>query len=309
MAERHESEHTAAVVERLATLLGGGVVPDTAWQRVAQADALEQAGEAKRRRRAPESTIARLAREVAGGSDAGALLQHHPDATWRALGVTWALATRTGAPLAQSLRQLANGFRDLGQSARDVQVALAGPASASRIVLLLPAVGLVLGAALGFDTIGVLTGSALGFGCLALGGALMLAGWLWNRRLISKATQHPTTPGFGLDLIAMVMLSGRSAEHAMAAVRDALREWGLEGSGFERADGIVHLAAEAGVPAGELLRSEATLERARARADAAQAAAKLGVQLMLPLGACILPAFLAVGVAPLVIAVLQRTIG
>lgn len=137
----------------------------------------------------------------------------------------------------------------------------------------------------------------------------MLAGWLWNRRLIAKATQHPTTPGFGLDLIAMVMLSGRSAEHAMAAVRDALREWRLEGSGFERADGIVHLAAEAGVPAGELLRSEATLERARARADAAQAAAKLGVQLMLPLGACILPAFLAVGVAPLVIAVLQRTIG
>ena len=29
----------------------------------------------KRRRRAPESTIARLAREVAGGSDAGALLR------------------------------------------------------------------------------------------------------------------------------------------------------------------------------------------------------------------------------------------
>ena len=49
------------------------------------------------------------------------------------------------------------------------------------------------------------------------------------------------------------------------------------------------------------------LERARARAAARETAEALGVRLMLPLGACILPAFLLIGVVPMLIGLLSST--
>jgi len=76
-----------------------------------------------------------------------------------------------------------------------------------------------------------------------------------------------------------------------------------------RAEEVLEFAAAAGVPAAGLLRSEARLVRRRARARAARTTAVLGVQLMLPLGACILPAFFLVGVVPLVAAILRSTLG
>ena len=69
------------------------------------------------------------------------------------------------------------------------------------------------------------------------------------------------------------------------------------------------LSRAAGVPAAELLRSAADEARRDARASAQAAAARLGVMLMLPLGACILPAFFAVGVVPLLATVLTSTVG
>ncbi len=73
--------------------------------------------------------------------------------------------------------------------------------------------------------------------------------------------------------------------------------------------GVLDLSRRAGVPAGELLRSEAEEARRAARSDAQVKAAALGVRLMLPLGLCILPAFMALGVIPLLITVISSTVG
>ena len=62
------------------------------------------------------------------------------------------------------------------------------------------------------------------------------------------------------------------------------------------------------MPAGELLRSEAEETRREARASAAAAASVLAVKLMLPLGLCVLPAFMLLGVAPLLLAVITSTV-
>ena len=59
----------------------------------------------------------------------------------------------------------------------------------------------------------------------------------------------------------------------------------------------------------ELLRAEAFRVRRAARADGAARAAALGVRLMLPLGVCVLPAFVLLGVAPLMISVISGTLG
>jgi tight adherence protein B len=73
-------------------------------------------------------------------------------------------------------------------------------------------------------------------------------------------------------------------------------------------EAVLALSRRAGVPAAELLRSEAEEARRAARADAAAKASVLAVRLMLPLGLCVLPAFMLLGVAPLLLAVITSTI-
>ncbi|MEQ1735248.1 MAG: type II secretion system F family protein, partial [Rhodoglobus sp.] len=88
--------------------------------------------------------------------------------------------------------------------------------------------------------------------------------------------------------------------------RDACDEFGVQ---IGDCEGVLELSRRAGVPAGELLRSEADEVRRAARFEAQEKAARLGVRLMLPLGLCILPAFMALGVVPLLITVVSSTVG
>jgi tight adherence protein B len=73
-------------------------------------------------------------------------------------------------------------------------------------------------------------------------------------------------------------------------------------------DTVLALSRRAGVPAAELLRSEAEQDRRAARTQAQLRAAALGTSLMIPLGLCVLPAFMVLGVAPLMLAVLSSTV-
>ena len=72
---------------------------------------------------------------------------------------------------------------------------------------------------------------------------------------------------------------------------------------------MLELSARAGAPVAELLKAEAFRVRRAARADGTARAAALGVRLMLPLGVCVLPAFVLLGVAPLMISVISGTLG
>lgn len=304
---RYPAEQVAVVVERLAALLASGGPPADAWGRLAAFAEAEAEPQTRRRQKADTGPMEkRLAQAVAQGNDPASYLRHNEHEAWRALGALWQLTEQTGAPLGASLRQLAGGFRDLGASEREIAVALAGPAATARLVMVLPFIGIVLGSVLGFDTFGVLFGGVVGWMLLLVGTLLLLAAWWWNRALVSRASRHPRTPGFGLDLVATGMSSGSDAHQVLAETAHTLRDFQLERSGLDRAQPIIELAAAAGVAAGELLRGEAQLERRQARTEAAQSAARLGTALMLPLGACILPAFLTLGVAPLLIAVLQQ---
>ena len=335
------AEHAAAVVERLAALLAGGATPVSAWQHVASFAAFEHprlpdhSGWARRALRGEARLRARLtgtlqgrageiepvevsvARGMRAGLSVGAILRDHDQSSWRALGCAWSLAERTGAPLARGLSDLAQTFRDFGAAEREVELALAGPSSAARLVMGLPAVGVLLGLALGFDSLGILLGTPIGFACLAGGLALMLAAQLWNRALIAAASRREPLPGLVLDLTALGMLGGASALAVLLHVRRVLEDAGLAGTRLHRArkppaesrvERVLTLAREAGVPAASLLRSEAALERRDARSVSSRKATELGVRLMLPLGLCVLPAFLLLGVAPLILAVVTQTI-
>lgn len=304
-ADRLPIERAATVVERLAVLLAGGCTPASAWQHLAELAPVRRPR--RRRWERPRSLPAEIevVRAVRAGADPAVALQAFREPGWRAIGAVHRVADATGAPLAPALRELSAGLADIGTAEREIAIALAGPMATARIVLVLPLIGLALGAALGFDTVGVLLGTTPGAICLVIGGIGMLSGWGWNRRLVARAGKRPPTPGLALDLVAMGLGGGQPAERVLETVRRVLRESRLESAGLATAGPVLALSTQAGVPAAVLLRSEARLERRRARTDAALAGARLGVQLMLPLGVCLLPAFLSLGVAPLIVAILS----
>ena len=268
-------ESAASTVQRLAVLLSAGVSPTAAWGYLDEPLDLE---------------------ELAVGSDA-----------WRGVAAAWRVATDSGTPLAGALRDYARSLRALAAVEREITSALAGPKATARMVMLLPVVGVLFGMLLGFNTLGVLFTTVPGIGCLVVGGGLLGAAALWNRRLVRSAQPGELTPGLRSELVAIALGGGGSVEAAVASVDSALDRYGL--SSRDDVDGVIALSVRAGVPAAELLRSEAEESRRASAAVATQKASVLAVTLMLPLGLCILPAFMVLGVVPLLIAVVSSTVG
>jgi len=232
---------------------------------------------------------------------------------WLGLAAAWQVATQAGTPLSGCLHDLAASLRDLAQVQRDCEVALAAPRATARLVMVLPVIGLLFGSVMGFDTLHTLFATLPGLVCLVAGGLLMLAAASWNRALVRRAAPTELTPGLRLELMAIAMGGGGSMERARMIVQAAIERYriGAEagvGSGIDPIDGVLELSRRAGVPAVELLRSEAEQRRRDARSVAQGRAAALSVTLMLPLGVCVLPAFMLVGVVPLLISVLSSTL-
>jgi tight adherence protein B len=269
-------DDTARLVQRLSVLLAAGVSPVSAWSYLD--------GHEHRAASLPDSL-----REVEPG-----------------LAAAWRVATAAGAPLAPALRQFAAGLWALGDAQREAEVALAGPVATARLVLGLPVVGILFGAVLGFNTLGTLLTTVPGLLCLGAGVALLLAARRWNRRLVDAARPTERLPGLEFELLAIAVSGGGSLDAAREAVSAALAEFALPTGAH--ADAVLELSRRAGVPAAALLRAEAEEARRDARAAAQRASAELGVRLMLPLGVCVLPAFMALGVAPLMIAVISSTV-
>jgi tight adherence protein B len=251
-----------------------------------------------------------------GGPAAGILRSGVPDAPavgtaeWRQVAAAWSVAEESGAPLAACLRATADSARAAQQARRDQAVALSGPVSTARVVLALPVVGLLMGLLLGFDTLAVLVGRPVGWFCLAGAGGLIAAARAWNARLVRRATPSDAVPGLDLELLAVALSGGGSWTSARRRVDDALAEFcdGFhDASPADEIETLVDLSEGAGVPAAALLRAAADERRRDARARSAVAAERLGIALMLPLGVCILPAFLLVGVVPLFVALLSST--
>jgi tight adherence protein B len=287
----------AEVAQRLAVLLGAGVPPGAAWGYLGAAGA-------------------RIAAAIEAGADvAGAIRAEATSASdrpaWAAIAAAWQVATDAGAPLASTLREFAATLRSLEQIERNVVSALAAPRATARMVMVLPVIGILFGAVLGFNTFGVLVTTPAGLACLASGGVLMLIARGWNRRLVTAAQPDGTIAGLRLDLTALAVAGGAPIERAVLAVDQALTSAHIEGRNVDPAavDSVLDLSRRAGVPAAELLRSEADQTRREVAAEAERRASVLAVRLMLPLGLCILPAFMILAVVPLLIAVVSSTIG
>jgi tight adherence protein B len=293
-------EELASVVQRLSVLLAAGVSPASAWTYV---DSSSHAA-------LVEAVIASSGGSISSAIVAGAsALPESEQEFARGLAAAWQVATDAGAPLARSLANFAATLRSLADAEREVQVALAGPTATARLVLFLPVVGILFGLLLGFNTLGTLFTTGPGLFCLVTGAALLVGAGKWNRRMVRGAENRELTPGLRCDLMAIAVSGGGSLDRAKAAVHAALESCGLDPEReVETVARILELSRRAGVPAAALLRSQAGELRRTARATAQKATAVLAVRLMLPLGLCVLPAFMLLGVAPLLISVISSTV-
>ena len=287
----------ASVAQRLAVLLAAGVAPVSAWGYLEASPVVARVVSSRVDAPHLAEVILDASRALPGLEGGG----------WRGLAAAWSVATEVGAPLALSLRDYARSLRSLAQAQRDIEAALAAPVATARMVMVLPAIGVLFGMVLGFDTAGTLFGTPVGWACLVVGGGLIALAVRWNRRLVRAAQPGEAAPGIECDLMAIAVSGGGSLDSARAVLDEALTLFLLPAVPA-RVEGVLDLSRRAGVPAAELLRGEADEARRSARAAAQEKAAALSVRLMLPLGLCILPAFMVLGVFPLLVAVISSTV-
>jgi tight adherence protein B len=288
----------AATVQRLAVLLAAGTAPLAAWAYLGERSIAPSVARAAASGAAIPDAIAEASRETA----------LREKTIWGAVAAAWEVALAAGAPLAPTLLELSASIRDLAQAQREIAVALASPAATARLVLVLPAVGLVFGTLLGFNTIGTLLTTPIGWTCLAIGGGLLITATRWNRRMVRSAEPRDAAPGLELDLLAIAVSGGVAIDRARASVSEALAKYTADVVRPSSAiDAVLELSHRAGIPAAGLLRSEATESRREARAEVAERAQALSIRLMIPLGLCVLPAFMVLSVVPLVMTVLTAT--
>lgn len=292
-----EQTDPAVTLLALAVLLASGATPASSWRHLAESG---------------DAAAARIvARFDAGAAlvDAIAAERQEGDSgeAWGDVAAAWEVAETVGAPLAETLRAVADSLRDASELRDDVRVALAEPMASARLMTWLPLLGLVVAAGLGLDPLGVLFGTTLGIVCLVAGLAMIVTARVWTRRLVVRAQPAPETPGMHEELLAAALSGGVSVGRA----RDVLSrcdEW-TEAATRDSAEAerVLSLSRAAGVPAVELLRASAAHARHRARTDGRTRAARLGTRLLIPMGVCTLPAFLLLGVAPMLLSVVTAT--
>ena len=98
-----------------------------------------------------------------------------------------------------------------------------------------------------------------------------------------------------LAVVARMLLLGASWEEA----------WSDSDGKWEQLSDVLQPAWEEGASPVPLLVRGAARTRAHLTHEAVNAAEKLGVRLVVPLGVCLLPAFFALGIVPVVVSTLE----
>lgn len=231
------------------------------------------------------------------------------------------LTHQIGAPLAQILESILETIDEVDAAKRDREVARAGPETTAKLLTSLPLLGVVAGFAVGVDVVGLwLAGGAATVG-LAVGALFWVVGVVWAKRLIAAASQEGERidPVVLVDLLVASLTSGASIPHSLDALGVACREPEFErcaallrmGAPFDAleeqvsADALPMIAAlrpawTLGASPIPMLRLLGRRIRATRAAKARGEAQRLAVRLVLPLGLCLLPAFVAISVVPIV---------
>lgn len=220
--------------------------------------------------------------------------------------IAWRTACHIGAPVAQICAEFAHAFGDFARVHRDVESSVAGPRMASRVMLSLPVIGILLSATFGLNSVTFLLSSTLGTTCLIGGATLIALGMWWNRRLI--ASVHTRTVSLGVEglVLSSALRAGVGSRTAMNALDDE-----CDVAGRARFSHVTHdmllRASEWGIPLATLIEADVRQIRQQDISAVMVRAHELAERLLVPLGACVLPAFILLSVVPIVFQLIEQT--
>ncbi|MFJ8176906.1 type II secretion system F family protein [Streptomyces sp. NPDC094469] len=103
------------------------------------------------------------------------------------LAACWRVAVDQGAGLAAGLGRLETALRAERDQRADLRAQLSGARATVVLLAALPALGLLLGSAMGADPLRVLLHTGAGLGCLAAGAVFEGAGMWWAARIVRGA--------------------------------------------------------------------------------------------------------------------------
>ncbi len=233
------------------------------------------------------------------------------------------LTHQIGAPLAEILESVLDTIDEVDAADRARVVASAGPQMTARLLTVLPLVGVIASIALGVDVLGLwMSGGAATFAAI-IGVILWITGHEWSRRMIKKTMADSNTrvdPVVMMDLLVASLRSGASIPHSLTALGKACGEPQFERCGTLLRVGAPFSALEAeiddplhlnlvralrpawtfGASPTPLLGLMGKRIRAARGTRAQEEAERLAVRLVIPLGLCLLPAFVAIGVVPII---------
>lgn len=249
------------------------------------------------------------------------------------------LAEQTGTAIATLLNTLASNIRDQTDAKRARSAAFAGTRMSAKILLALPLAAIGLGYAIGAKPLTILLSSSWGMFLLVLGLGLNLIGLLWIRKLLAEAAgkEGSIDPLLLVDLLAHTVLAGTSLPQALKEIANSLEKIASANFNQPNAKVIEHLSKQllngakvllqgsspalalADLPAElQLIASSAELSqitgaklspllfsatanaRRAERREVDRVAAQLAVKLVIPTGVAILPAFVVLGIIPVI---------
>ncbi|HZF86926.1 type II secretion system F family protein [Streptomyces sp.] len=105
------------------------------------------------------------------------------------LAACWRVAVDHGAGLAAGLDRLEAALRAERDQRAELRAQLSGARATAAMLAALPALGLLLGTALGADPLRVLLHTGPGLACLVLGGVLEAVGLWWVLRIVRSAEE------------------------------------------------------------------------------------------------------------------------
>ena len=225
-----------------------------------------------------------------------------------------------GAPLADVLDAIGSAIDDAQALEEARRVAAAGPLMSARVLAALPLVGIACALALGASPWQFYMGGTVGRMCAFVGVAAWVAGVASCRQILARCrrVEEGIDGAFACDLVASALACGAAIPRALDALADAsttealtwaaasLRLGATWADAWEDTPEWSHPLRDAleaswtsGTAPETLLARSAAWERRSRLVDAKAQAEELSVRLVGPLGVFFLPAFLSLGIAPL----------
>jgi len=231
-----------------------------------------------------------------------------------------------GAPLAEVLERTATSIEGTLRAFEAQQRAFAAPVLSSRVLASLPILAIFFGEAMGAGSLEWLFSTSLGRICFLIGGLALTAGLVVSASMVARARAHANDRVISTtlcDLAAAGLQSGASVTEVLRALAVASERPSLRITADELVLGVPWSHAWEGANEHELLRDSlepgwqggvspvallttaAKHARERSTAGVEEDAAKLSVKLVVPLGALLLPAFVLLGLAPIIASLMQ----